>query len=1055
MDNIPMQEVVTISPAWSTEVELKRDFQNPEENRRKLTGYVPSSASRRALEGICEGLYPHSRKRAHLVTGPRGTGKSHFSLVLANFLCRDLDDPDVKPLFDILSADEKLAESIRHARQAVKRYLVVIPDPAGDPEGFDHASLVSLKEALEGEGIDFRPPSSYLAAADTVRRWRGEHEEAYAKLQNELSKRGTSVDILIAQLENYSPEAYETFREAHKAVAYGTEFRPEFSSEPARVYADTARFLRNQGEWQGIFVVCDEFGRYLSQIARDPNTAESLRIQGFLEFCKRSEQDQVHIVAVAHQSLQAYAGGQKTQQELEKLYGRFLDSEYYIQAVSNDYEMERMTDSIIVQHGGGGWRSVCEHPDIQLLVDLALDMGLYPDKDRAWVEKTVVRGCYPMHPLAMFCVPWLADRVGQENRSLFCFFAARDEGGLTHFVENHSVLDEVGRLELYTVDLLAIYFHSAMQKSDDYRRVALAIEQALPACGGVSLAERVVRVLGVLEIVGNPKLPARQDVIADALWLTPKEKGELQGVLSELVERGAIRYRKSSREYSLRYLSGGIDVEEEIGKEMLRISDSLDLAEVMNKRHPNGRIGASAYNEKHFTNREATCRFVRSAQLANPAGFITQLAPGRDVVVLYVLPETDEEIMDARQHLQQEPYQHRQLVVALPKSPVSFRESLLRYQAISNLYASSPFSDRGSPEKEDLDGFRDDEEKVLKGHESQFLAPGIFVWFNAGNSVGDVSDASAYLSGVVESVFPKTPAIRDRAINEFVTTDSSKAQRREALDRILRTTGPFTIRKDEGPAEDRILRNCLRDTELLDLRADKGAYQEFVVRTSPPRDSLLAEIWDLVSEVLVGDKLDDKASCADQVVGPLRIPPYGLRPQATEVILGTFLATVKDECAIFSGYRDLARTGSAYRLEQHECSGSAMYSLVRDPGDWVIYYYRATDQEKEYIQKLRAVVPGEAQESEGVGLWESGRRTILRWFGELPSLTKSSSEFDAPECKELIALLLDSEQTREAKALLKTGLPRAMGVEPTDDSLPYDTVTPPGVCKMVSGLLLC
>ena len=1045
MPNTLLKDVVDISPAWSTEVELRRDYRNKAENSQKLRGYVPNSASRKALAGICEGLRPNSRQRAHLVTGPRGTGKSHFALVLANFLRRDLDAPDLKPLFDKLSADSHACDQIRHARASVKPYLIAIPDPAGDPEGFDHALLVALKEALDIEGLDFRPPSNFRAAVDTVRNWQTQHEEAFRKLEAELARHGTNVEMMIEKLERYSPDAYRVFQEAHTAVAYGTEFRPEFSCDPIKVYGETAKFLRDQGDWQGIFVICDEFGCYLSQIAKDPNAVESGRVLGFLEFCKRSEQDQVHIVAVAHQSFEAYAGGQKARQEFEKLHGRLLDSEYYIKAVSDNYEMEQMTDSIIVQQvDGDGWKSVCGHPDLQILVDQVMSRGLYSGKNREWVENTIVKGCFPMHPIAMFCLPWLADRVGQESRSLFCFFGARGDGGLSGFVENHDTTDSRNRLELYTADGLATYFDSGIRASEEYRRIATAMDEALRQCRSVELAERAVRTIGVLEIVGHGMLPATRDVIAHALWLSVSETTELERTLNELAERGAIRYRKASQEYSLQHVAAGVEVEEEINKEMQTSADSLDLADVLNQRPTSNRPTPTEYNDKHFTNREAWCRFARTAQLSNTSGFTRHLAPGKDAsdaCVLYVLPETDDEIEDARGYLQQEENQHRQLIVALPKSPVSFRQLAVRMKAIENLYAREPFCQSGSAEREELDHAKRDTNELLRAQEKTFLTPSGFVWHNMGNSTADVADLGAYLSGIMESVFPKTPPIRDKDINHFGGRDNSRTHRQHALDRVLGTTGTFQIKKDAGPAEDRILRSCLKDTELLELRNDKGAFQEFSVRGKPPENSVLAEVWKLLSDRIVGDRNEDKCVFAADVVNALLNPPYGMPPQAIEVVLGAFLATVSDECALMDGVRNLQKTGSQDTLRQCTLSGEAIYTLVRDPEDWVIYYYLATKGDKGYIRRVRSLFPEEEQGIDNVGLWESGKRALLTWFGELPRIAKAAQNFGNPQSCDLVSLLSDHERTSDPKKLLKEALPAAMSIGPADDGqLPYDEV---------------
>jgi hypothetical protein len=146
---------------------------------------VPNKSSRAALKSVCEGLHPTSTKRVHLITGTYGTGKSHFGLVLANFVSRDIDEPDFSPFFDKLrERDDELTKSIRNLRKAQKRFLLVLPEPHWDPEGFHHSLLTALAEALERAGISYRPSTHFTSALERIEDWRKQRPEAYEKLKN-------------------------------------------------------------------------------------------------------------------------------------------------------------------------------------------------------------------------------------------------------------------------------------------------------------------------------------------------------------------------------------------------------------------------------------------------------------------------------------------------------------------------------------------------------------------------------------------------------------------------------------------------------------------------------------------------------------------------------------------------------------------------------------------------------------------------------------------------------------------------------------------------------
>jgi len=1053
MANFPMKEVVSVSQAWNYEVALDRDFANQTRNLEKLASYVPNSASKRAMVGICEGVYPPSKKRAHLITGTYGTGKSHFALILADFLSRELTDSGMKPFLDKLSADREVHGKVVHLRDGVKRFLVVTPSTAGDPQGFNHALLIALRDALEREHVDFQPRSQFHEAVEVINYWKEQDREAFKKLEAALDKRGSGADILCERLGKFEREAYTQFLEVYPVVTHGSRFSPEYGADPTRIYAEAAKCLRGTGEWEGIFVIFDEFGKYLSQMASDPYGFEGSSMQAFAEYCKRSDQEQVHFVAVSHVSFQDYARGKIAQEDFEKIHGRFLESEYLISAGSDKHEMEEMIDSIIVQHHSGSrWEEVCRHPDMGVLVDSAMDSDLYSGKGRDWVENTVVKGGYPLHLHAMFCLPWLADRVGQATRSLFRFFASEEEGGLTNFVNTNDALDESGRLNLFTLDQLAVYFDTAIRASSDHKQVAVAMDEALGACGGLELAPRVVRAVAILAIVEDPKLRPSYETLAEALRLSPSDKVQLKQLLDELVDRGVLRYRGALDEYALRKAGPGVvDVPDRIEKEATRIADSVNLAEALNRRKPLLPIPASEYNQAHYTSRQAECTYVRPAQLSNPKEFLDRIRswyePAKqtgtsDAIVLYLLAETEGQILDAERYRLNKDCQHPQLIVALPKSPVGFRDTVVRLEAISSLMGQPPFADHSSPEyRELMEEYRDLENKLNIQVMAELKADNL-AWHNAGSVSRDVGrgQVSQYVSQLMDKVFPRTPALSDRAINERGGKDTSRRDREDVLDLVLGSSGSLQIKKEGGSARDRILRNCFKNTELLEFVADKGAVQEFRLRPSPPPGSALSEVWRLVSDTLFGDRRGDKSVSAADVVVRLVRPPYGMSPQAIEMVLGACLSTASDECILFSGYREVERTGNRDRLTERQPCGARIQAMVRDPGDWWICYYEATDADREYIAGVRQLLSPGGESDEKVALWESAKRALLGWFNDLPTITRCASTLDNMESRALALLLSSDEETADTKRLLKGLVPERLEVKEQDEKRRYREV---------------
>lgn len=1045
--------IVSVSPAFSEEVALKDDYNNAELNREKLRGYVPNKSSRDALKEIFAGLHPTSTQRVHLITGSYGTGKSHLALVLANLVSRRVDDADLDPLFTkIRKKDESLYHSIYRQCKICKKFLVVLPEPHWDPEGFDHSLRVAVTEALKREAIRFRPPSNFSAAIKQIEDWRDENDEAYEKLERALLRRGESVQIVLDRLHKSSDEAYNVFRQAYSEVAYGAVFQPEVTADPKKIYQETIRFLRDTGEWQGIFVLYDEFGSYLREMAKDPNSLEGQSVQEFAEYCKRSAENQCHLVVIAHQTLKDYAVGYRSEKEWEKIYGRFIRGEYGLTTLSEENEMENMIDSIVNQKGEGEGEKllnrVYEHSAMIIAADMVRDRDLYPKQDVQWVRSVLLRGCYPLHPYATFCLPWLAEKVGQSHRTLFTFFDDRSEGGLRKYVDSTNVFTEDDHLSFYTADFLIRYFSSAAKAHLDYKHIMLARDEAVAICGAHKLSARIVDLITVLEIVGHPRLPPTKEIVVEALNVPSQKAHEVEQLLAELVQKKVLRLRRATKRYELPYRKGEVDAKEEVNNLKETVRESFNLVDVLNSKYALSPIEARQYAEKHFLTRKAVGEFVFPTHLSNVQAYLERVdkwyEPDRgsyegDVLILYVVAESDIDITTAKSYLEDEARQHPQLVVAVPKKKVNFGEAVLEVEAARRLKGQGLATERGSVDPEDLDLVLEDAESMVRDGLGDFLRADNFVCYCAGNiTTVKRGGEESYISQLLEHVFPKTPTVRDIAIMEPLSGRSTKGGRdgREAMAILLGVKGPFPIRKSGGGAVDRILRACLKNTELLEKVSDKGPIEEFQVRKGPPRGTELAEIWQLLQRTVVDPK--GKAVEMGKLVRRLLAPPYGLSHQLIEILLAAFIRNVKDECVIFGNHLEVMRTGNPDHYVQVPITAESLARIVRSPDDLVALYYEVSEVEKRYITTIIANVDPEGEFSADIGLWENGKNSLLGWFGTLPKITTSASDFQQPGSKAVVELLSDQNRIQSAKDLFKQHLPQALRVEVSDPLLDSD-----------------
>ena len=1049
-----ISSIVTIVPARTEEVHLKKDFLDAKENDLRLKGYIPPRSARAAMRGILEGFHPTSQMRVHLITGTYGTGKSHFGLVLANLVSRDIDDPALQVLLTKLGQkDEHLVNSIKHTREVTKKYMVVLPEPYWDPEGFNHSLLASLVETLQREKIDFDPPTVFRAALDCIDNWRMNDDDARKKFEASCLRHGKTVEMLIDELTSYKEAGYDLFKEIHKEVAHGARFVPELTADPARIYDETIKYLRSTGQWQGIFIFYDEFSKYLSRMAEDPDAFEGQQLQSFAEYCKRSGENQCHLVIIAHQTLQDYARGKRSQEEWAKIYGRFLSGDHLLAVAGGEHEMEEIIGSILVQKkAGDAWKQLLAHANFDILADLVQNVGLYPAQNRSWIESQLIQSCYPLHPYATFCLPWVANYVvRQRERTLFTFFGRPSEEGLQNFIEKHAILLPDNRLNLYTVDKLFDYYREQIRVHPDYRYIVNAAENALALCGDSPLGARAVKIIAILAVVNHPQLSPTQQTIMEALHISPSQEKEVAQVLAELVNRRALRFRPVTKRYELPGRPGMIDAREAIDKaKQALLAGGFDLRGYLNASHGIPEIEAHGYSDKHFTKRYATCQFISVPDLSNPKTYIDRIGswyePDRgkyagDALVLYVVADSIEDINSAQEHLRKGACKHPQLVIAIPKTPAPFGEMAIELAAIQRIRQQGLKTDEGEIDSEDLRGIETDAREGMRNGLRDFLQASNLTWYWNGNVDTNIPQGGEdeFISKVLNEVFSKTPFIKDEAIaNPITARDRSKRDRGIAMDTLLQVKGPFQLRKQGGPPSDRILRACLKDVELLERISDKGSVEEFEVRDNAPAKSELKEIWDFLNKQIVAQ--GGKVTPASEIVKPLIEPPYGLTNQEVEILLAAFLRNRHEDTVIFSNFREAARAQKPDPL--NPCvplNSQDVTNLVRDPTDFVIYYYEVSSKDMGYINGIVRVTGADEESLASYRGWERARNALLSWYGDLPSVAKSASDFENTLCQPVLEVLAKLDKASQAREILQKDLPTALGIDVTAPEIPEST----------------
>jgi hypothetical protein len=1040
MENLAIGEIVTISPTYTSEVNIAMDFTNPDMNAQKVEGYIPTAPARHALSKIMQGLMPMSGKRVHLITGMYGTGKSHFGLVLANLFGLQPNDALLQPLMDKLNEkDPEVAQIVRTRRAAItQKFLVVILNPTAERGGFNYSLLSALQSSLKSAGLDFTPKTRFGDAASILETWMGDSEFS-PRLQKELGNHHTDERRLLISLRDLKSDAYDQFCTIYKALTR-VPFHPENFGDPLQVYPDTAKYLRASADMAGILVVADEFGRYLSEIARDSDSQESKAIQDFLEFCKRTREDQVHFLVIAHRTLADYAAGYRSQADWEKVSGRFLDSEYSLNLAGGDLDIVDMIDAVIISRTDTPerneiWEQV--RSELHPVQDWLLDARLFPQISREWLQQSLLFGCYPLHPATTFCLPWLAQRVGQANRSALWFLGSTEQGGLLEYVGAETVFSDQESLNLFTPDRLLTYFGQGANEKPIYRPIMLAHEQAVSTAGSERSARRIIDLLAILEIVAQPSLQPKRETILAILSATPAEESEIGDILDALTQERVIRLRPATGRYELpRRDTGEIDVYEAIASVKERLRPLFNLIDALGTSVDLSPITARHYEEKYAVPRTATRQLISSRHLSNLDTYRERIAdwylPKRsnyqgDALMLYVVAESEQEI-DAARDRAANGTGTDQLIVLIPRQPFTGGEAALDLSAIEHLRSLDLKLDEGSIDSEDLQKAEHERRIQIDKALKMYMSADNFSWYYGDNVAASVpsNGEEETISNIMLSVFNKTPVVRDEALTGTSTgRDKQKKYRIQAMQQLLEVDGPIKIMTSVGQANERMLRAALVDTDILQKTKDLGKAAEYEVRKVVPDGSSLAEVWRYLRDRLTRP---NQSVQLKEPISKLMAPPYGISNQLLEILLATVLRTVKDQSVILGNQSRVTQTGQPNDYTRIPMIAEKMPSLISDPDNYILIYYEVLPSQKAFLQQLIDLLDPEGKSTDPGGLWERARDALVAWYARLPVATRVAGELSTP-AQELTELLNSEKNLGDARRLLSVEIPGALSVK--------------------------
>ncbi len=750
-----LQEMIDIRHRSVRAVSLDEDRGNPE----VLSGYVFGEHVLDALRRIAISLQEDPRTRAFSVTGPYGSGKSSFALLLAALLAPKSDLAHRRASELLHGADAQLADTFSRERRSL---------------GIVERGLVPAMVTGQREPV----PTALMRALCS------------------------GAEIYWAK--GRKPALVNRLREAVAAD----------EADPEVVLA----FFDELIEAAPVLVIVDELGKNL-EYAAEHSGSDLYLLQQLAERVSSRERFSGAVLTLAHLGFEDYLGsaGDTRRREWRKIHGRFDDVPFVANAA---HSIALLSDALVftgpTKLGKEVERACVEAADglagataTKALGNLGnAPAGVYPLHPATALVLPALAAQLGQHDRSL-----VAYLTSDAPRAMPGFLASHEiEPGLIHFVRLADLYDY-----FFSDGMVSVLTGPEGERA---REIAGRIEEAQDLD---KLEMRVLKTVGILNALGgSDRIPASKAVVVEAMvgpGGSEKERQGVEAILDRLNERSLLTFRDFAGEYRV-WEGSDFDSLGHIraAREQITLAGDAGerVMEILAEARPLRATVARRHSQQHHVLRYFDAHYTREA----PGTEVGVAAEDADGLVLYVLAEgkapadlTATTAEGLPLVVVWSPYGEEVREVALDfaaahavlegahelkRDPVARREVRHRVAALQ-----AKLSDRVE------EAFAPDRRGVY--------------WFDSGKRrrAGAAADFSRLLSDICDERYPLTPVIRNEMVNRRELTSQGAKARRVVLERMFTNEHEQSLGIEGYGPERAMYEAMLRYTGLHALRGER------------------------------------------------------------------------------------------------------------------------------------------------------------------------------------------------------------------------------------------
>lgn len=957
-----MEKMISVASGFQYSVNIGFDLNSDE----KIKNFIPTKSSIKLLEEVLESTSSDSTNRARILIGAYGKGKSHIMLMILSILMHK-DLRLFEKLLPKIDSDPKLSHLISNYYENSKKILPVIV--TGSSTSLNQSFLLALERTLaENNLLGIMPDTNYKAAVSTITKWKNDYPETYNRFIQEID---IPIDDFLQKLNAFDSDTYVLFERIYPQLTSGSVFNPFLGFDVVDLYESVANSLTKL-DFDGLYVVYDEFSKYLEANISSASNSDTKMLQDFAEKCNRSGQTQLHLTLISHKEISNYID-KLPQQKIDGWRG-VSDRFSHVRLINNFSQTYEIISSVI-KKDHSVWESFClrnkdeflalyhRYIKHQMFVDVAYDL----DK--------IIKDCYPLHPVSTFILPRLSEKVAQNERTLFTFLSSTGVATLNDYLEKCKN-DE---FSLLTPDYIYDYFEPLFKKElyeGPVHSIYILSSTILKQLDENSLESKIVKTLSLIYILEQFERlkPTIEELIG--IYSNSYTVNAIKKSLTKLIDNELVIYMKRSNDFLRLKKATGIDIRKKINDFIERQEGKVSVKNILNQSNFDNYIYPSRYNDEYEMTRYFTFEFLAENELDENTNWSNIIENHKSDGVIYgILPNQNTSILDLTDLIKKTSINQERIVFVLPKHYQEISRIVFEYNAVCALReqaANDPYL------FDEYEVIYEDLVDIIRGFIDNYTHPekyaSIYIYNGEKQRIHRKASLTELLSVICDNEFSLTPIINNEAVNKNEITSVAVNSRNKIISGLLRRELEPNLGLIGSGQEISIMRSTLIRTGIW-CEENGEAYLNL-----KPNNANITNMLSVIESFICEAKGNGRLSF-DLLYNRLTHPNYhiGLRYGVIPIYLAVVMHKYKEQIAIYD------------RIGQVSINAGLLMQINSEPYNFFIEYLDWNSEKEDYVKRLNDLFSDYIISAEQADdSYEYIAKAIKRWYMALPKYSKEA-----------------------------------------------------------------